>query len=816
MPSRASIAAADATVRVLHAEAERAVSCEDEQGRAAARRLERLLAHADALLGARLRTIMQATGGPDVRFSAVQASAYREQIRLLTEYTRARLGGLTQDQARAAVAASMGHTVDALARMEEHFTGIAIPTRLRQALTFDATSRGVRASLLRQHATSVDRYQATMIEQMETSMAAGMIGGFTQWDMVNALTGHGGPRGQVSMRATVVDGQVVRLAEEEIPEGLFTRYRYWAWRIVRTETASAYNEARLAGIAEMRSEFPDLGKKILAVFDSRTAYDSVVVHGQIRPVDGYFTDGAGRQYQRPPGRPNDRETIIPWRMGWPETPSTAPLTPEQIGFIQRRLGTSGVRGQGRERDVEAERQHLAERGTARRREQAVARRALRAQGLTVQPAHEPTPHEEEQAAIRQAEDQATGKAAAKALRAQARAARAAAAEEKRRAAAFRALATDRARMAPGGMVEWDTFRVGSVTPDPNATRGHIGQLHVDDPTVPGRIRFVRSQPFRTKEEAMLWVARQRHEAEEEVRAARVPPRPPAEARAERLRAAGLGHLVDREPGTAFASRDEAHRYLRAIYRAEEVDVGDGSQVTARQMQLFADRLNELPAAQMEHLHARGTAIRILPGFRGVGADPTWTETGGASTDARDTRTWADVEGAYSGRRDTVWWSTDRTRREILAGESDTAAHEVGHALSRQPFFRMSDTEEFQRVLVEHGGRDALRQSGGWYISDPTREGVEESWAEGYALANSPRGRVWLEANCPPLLRYYERVQQTYEREGSIRQPGRVLDYVARDRAGLDASGRRIMEWTPEEQAQIQQVLARRHAPPTAP
>jgi len=804
MVTRRALQAAESTVRVMREQAERVVACEDPTGRAAAQRLQRLLADADRLLGERLQRVMVASGGRDVRFSAAQASMYREQVRLTSEYVRARLAGLTDEQARAAIAASLGHTVDSIARLEETFTGIAQPLRLRQALVFDNVARGVHSSLLRQHLTSVDRYGVAMIGEIEQTMATGMVAGFTQWDMVNALTGHAGPRGTVSMSARVVNGRVERLAEEEIPEGLFTRYRSWAWRIVRTETSHAYNEARLAGLIEMRAEMPDLGKKILATFDQRTAYDSIVVHGQIRPLDGYFTDGLGRQYQRPPGRPNDREVLIPWRSRWSETPSTAPLTPERVAFLRNNLGTPRVAGIERAHDVAEERRLLGETRRQRWRTQAAERRRARAESAVV-------PEVEAVPATRRARRPRVTP------------------EEREATARFRAEAGDLMEWKRYSTVKWDGRSVGSVV-NADSGAGHQGELWVEDPTGSTRsgYRYVRGPVMRTEREAAMWVARQRWDAEEEVRRTRAAPRPPLEVRAERLQRAGLGHLVGRRPGDAFASQAEAAEYLRVAFSTVEVDVAGTAALTEADLRIFADRLTELPASQMEHLHARGHSSRILPGNLGVGRDPRWGMTGRSGPDARDTRTWDQVEGVFDSGRDATWWNRDRPRREILAGDTDVPAHELGHALSSQrppggaPAFRMSDTVEFQRVLVEQGGRDALRQHGGWYVSDATRYSVEESWAEGYALSQCPRGRAFLESNCPPLLRYFERVQSAYDRWGFVPVSGAsVSTHTASSGADLDASLRRRgrtgyrprtieTDLTDEERRRLEGVVARRH------
>jgi hypothetical protein len=113
---------------------------------------------------------------------------------------------------------------------------------------------------------------------------------------------------------------------------LSTTDGYYALNAAYTgNTAYAYNAAGLNTMQGFRNtDFPDMQKKILAHFDSRTAPDSIAVHGQIRPLDGYFMDGAGRQYLHPPGRPNDRETVIPWRPHWGELDSTDPPDDAEI------------------------------------------------------------------------------------------------------------------------------------------------------------------------------------------------------------------------------------------------------------------------------------------------------------------------------------------------------------------------------------------------------------------------------------------------------------------------------------------------------
>lgn len=371
------------------------VSLRDARGRRSAEALAELLREADRNLSARLRAEGARFGDPHARFTGASAEAYRAQIRVSLEHVQNRLGGMTEAQSRAAIQESVDQTTTLLGTLEERFTGITRSLRVRQAAVMDRIVRETGASLLAQHATSVDRYGEAMVQRYERTIRAGLLSGASQDEMVAALTGHGGPTGMVSMSARVgADGNVIRLREEEIPEGLFVRHRYWAERIVRTETAHAYQEARIQSLAESKAlDMPDLQKKIMAVFDNRTAPDSMAVHGQVRELDAYFQDGAGRQYLRPPGRPNDRETVVPWRPHWDETPTTRPLTPGQVaeaiqegqpGVDFRRQRLAGVvAASRRERAATTSLDRLEE--AAR---QAQARRA-EAQDRAVPPAQPP-------------------------------------------------------------------------------------------------------------------------------------------------------------------------------------------------------------------------------------------------------------------------------------------------------------------------------------------------------------------------------------------------------------------------------------------
>lgn len=93
-------------------------------------------------------------------------------------------------------------------------------------------------------------------------------------------------------------------------------------RILRTESAAAYNSTALQAMHAENEEIPDdpLSKKLVATWDARTARDSKLLHGQMRPLGAKFLDPlTQREYMTPPNRPNDREQVIGWRESWPDS-----------------------------------------------------------------------------------------------------------------------------------------------------------------------------------------------------------------------------------------------------------------------------------------------------------------------------------------------------------------------------------------------------------------------------------------------------------------------------------------------------------------
>lgn len=108
------------------------------------------------------------------------------------------------------------------------------------------------------------------------------------------------------------------------PAGIMKEEQWRAARIIRTETANAYEMAgwHSGRVAILNGDLPaGTQKRLVSHFDNRTARDSYSPrqHGQVQDWDKEFEDPVtGRTYMHPPNRPNDRATMIPWNKGWSE------------------------------------------------------------------------------------------------------------------------------------------------------------------------------------------------------------------------------------------------------------------------------------------------------------------------------------------------------------------------------------------------------------------------------------------------------------------------------------------------------------------
>jgi uncharacterized protein with gpF-like domain len=145
------------------------------------------------------------------------------------------------------------------------------------------------------------------------------------------------------VKGETVDQTVGRIASKG---GIFDRERWRAERIVRTEASYAYGVSNQRCLHEVAKQVPRLMKRLVTTWDERTGKDSMRLDGQTVPYDQPFVwmkktkAGVERiEYMAPPNRPNDRETVIPWRSDYqmpggqagavnPEMPSRNDLDPD--------------------------------------------------------------------------------------------------------------------------------------------------------------------------------------------------------------------------------------------------------------------------------------------------------------------------------------------------------------------------------------------------------------------------------------------------------------------------------------------------------
>ena len=307
-----------------------------------------LLRQADKELSERLQHVAKHHGGASSRYTEAHAQIYRQQIALVTDYVQQRMRGQTDKQALEAIRLGVQQTVDLATRLEERFTGITQPLMLHSQQMQDELVRGSAASRMRQNEASWNRYGEAMTRSFERQLRLGQLMGLPQSEVISRLVSEGKQGG---IDAAVLRAQTPGSFPD--PTG-YVAERYWAERIARTETAHSLNSASLNTMQEFKNtDFPDMQKKILAHFDNRTAPDSVAVHGQIRPLDGYFMDGCGRRYLHPPGRPNDRETVIPWRPHWAELEATEPPKPAEIASAQQAATGSQLSDQHHANNIES-------------------------------------------------------------------------------------------------------------------------------------------------------------------------------------------------------------------------------------------------------------------------------------------------------------------------------------------------------------------------------------------------------------------------------------------------------------------------------
>lgn len=272
--------------------------------RRTARRLLTLYNRAHDELMRRLHAAIR--GGRGDTFGAHQMRVFVAQVRLgQAQLGRAMAGELLAGSQEAATEALRGLS-RTISRLELRFRGAAVALPTEEPARFAGILDKRRSSLLRLHQSSMANYGARVVGKVEQELALSLITGETS-------------EAAAARVSDVVGGE------------------FWqAERIARTETAWAYNAGHRDGIEAAAEVVPGLMMRWSEhvsndgePLDDRVAVDSMAMHGQVaQPGFGFVCppespDGkpvpkglAGKVFEFPPNRPNDRAVLQPWRAGW--------------------------------------------------------------------------------------------------------------------------------------------------------------------------------------------------------------------------------------------------------------------------------------------------------------------------------------------------------------------------------------------------------------------------------------------------------------------------------------------------------------------
>lgn len=262
----------------------------------------------DAVLGRIRKT---ASMGKKDTFTAHQQRMVLAQLRQGQALVAAKLAKEMRPLSKKAQEASLNGLVEDVSRLHKHFTGAEISLPIEEASTFAGVIEGRSSSLMRMHQESMQRYGASIVGKVEKQMSLGLLQGGSSAEIYQDI-------------ADTIDGE------------------WWQGeRIVRTETAYAFNAAHADGIRESAGEIPELMQRweehcddAGRPMDDRVGVDSIAMHGQVALPGGRFTmpssapfqDAKGRRdvpeglvglsWDFPPNRPNDRAVLSPWMEDW--------------------------------------------------------------------------------------------------------------------------------------------------------------------------------------------------------------------------------------------------------------------------------------------------------------------------------------------------------------------------------------------------------------------------------------------------------------------------------------------------------------------
>jgi hypothetical protein len=273
-----------------------------------------------------LRAQMKRTGGES--FSTHQARQVVVALQYGETQLAARMAQETKGIAKEARGEALHSLVANIERLEPSFKGAEVRLQIEEAARFWGHESILRrkhdeAEVQRSRLLAASKPVPARIEEAFTRYSADTIADVEKQMALSVLENET-PLAAMDRVADAIDGE------------------WWrAERIVRTESAYAFNEGHREGIEEAASEVEGLcdfwseyceedGEPL----DDRVAADSIALHAQIVdpgsmfvcPARAPFPDArgnvvvpkslAGEEFACPPSRPNGREVLTPWAPDW--------------------------------------------------------------------------------------------------------------------------------------------------------------------------------------------------------------------------------------------------------------------------------------------------------------------------------------------------------------------------------------------------------------------------------------------------------------------------------------------------------------------
>lgn len=209
------------------------------------------------------------------------------------------------DSAQSTQDLAVRHTVVEIAHFSQTLKQVTDSEDLRKTLA-DITASG-EASVLDRFDSSAARYAHGVYEDLRERLAGKILDGARVSDMIDELVQDGGPKGLIAVTGISGDD---RATLEDIPEGLFARYRSRAETFVRTEMASAYGKQTQDALEQAAEVMPTLQKRWCA--EAGACDECQALDGQTVDVDDDFESDEGDTYEYPPAHPRCRCRHTPW------------------------------------------------------------------------------------------------------------------------------------------------------------------------------------------------------------------------------------------------------------------------------------------------------------------------------------------------------------------------------------------------------------------------------------------------------------------------------------------------------------------------